>query len=1348
MVEKTAPLHTAAPVTGVHARPRRPLRRRILRGIGFALGGLVLLVVLVLAFLQTPWGKSIVRGIVADKLAGKINGTVKLGSIDYSFLFHDIELGGIEIRDAAGQPAAKVASLAVTIDRGSLIKGSPVIDRLAIRGLDVNVVQHADGTTNLDTLAKPAGGAPLDRIRVRAIDVAGAATITKPDGTIVAVTDLAVHGSLDARPARKELDLALAQIGANIAITPPQAATRRIALAIGDVKVGKRTNAIDVDVTKLSAGAVAIDSLGAHVRLDGKQLHGDQAITLAGVHVDSRQLSELLGKEVVVNDVAIQASVTGPENHLVLDGSVRTGGATLALTGTVDASTPARPSYQVSLRGTGLRSDLVKSEKPLPAVDSGIQIDVAGSGVMLSDLDATVNITVGPTTVDKIAVDGLTVKATARHATYSLEQLHASAPGVTIDAAGSVAADHTLDGTLTVHGEPREVAKTLEAAGIVLPRRMPPLPPSVELAVTAHGNLDGTVAVELAPTTIAVARGSISLAGTARLAGKQMQSAHTSVGLHGLDLAALAKLAGKPAKVGGSLSGTIEINATSTTRKAAFDLAVGVDKPALAVAVTGTADERRATATVKAMRKSDRSVIATIAAQLPLGKRDGKPVLRKTGAWSVDVDVERRAIGELIALMPEPPARPIPPGNVEAHIALAGTPAQPTGTIDVVANVDKLPHATQKVTLHTDLTSSAKGSTLATTGSIWLDATRDVVATIAATVVTPPVLAGTKPDLAALRAGSTIDATIAIPERDLATLAYLQPKLAELGGKLVGTISVTGTPVAPKLDATVRVHDYATATGAAGETTLTATGTPTAIAVAIHHGDGIAITADVDLGTKGRVAITAKARADHAPVLAALPAFIAGKVKGQDPGSLSWNMDGTVALVDGKLASAAVTGTLDVTGAALKLPHTDRRYHDIALAVKAAPTGLTIESLAAHESDVEVADRTLTATGSVTWDSLLHPTAAHLDLAADHWLVFGSASGPLGPIDAPHAAADFAIGVDADLTAPIPAIDATVHSLALHNPDRLDRAHQPEAVSVSGDVIFLGPGSGPVGKLPVAVAAAAEGGGEADAGAKPGHRKPLDIRVHIPDPIRLNQTPFDVMATGELTITVRDSGVAERGTLTMHSGTLSLFGQTHQLVKGTVAFTDEHPHGWMDMTFEHALPDVVMRELSKASAGGGARVTFVGSPTKPKTSLSGAANVALAEVMAMDEAGRPVYPSAPGLPASSTVTAPRGDQLLMLTFMATNLPHLIFLDRITAYADPYHDDRSYGRIENVEADHYTKHSRVRAVTRPPTPGRSSAELQWDRLFINDDQTAMGVGIRAGSRLGGGVGVFVEWSSKN
>ena len=69
-------------------------------------------------------------------------------------------------------------------------------------------------------------------------------------------------------------------------------------------------------------------------------------------------------------------------------------------------------------------------------------------------------------------------------------------------------------------------------------------------------------------------------------------------------------------------------------------------------------------------------------------------------------------------------------------------------------------------------------------------------------------------------------------------------------------------------------------------------------------------------------------------------------------------------------------------------------------------------------------------------------------------------------------------------------------------------------------------------------------------------------------------------------------------------------------------------------------------------------------------------------------------------------------------------------------------------LTHVEAESFSadQRRRTRAVVRPPTPGRSTAELQWDRLLHNTDRTLLGVGLRAGDRLGGGVGMFFEWSS--
>jgi hypothetical protein len=148
-MQNTAVAGDTAPVS-----TKRPIGRRILRIAGRVVGGLVILIVLAIGFLHSSWGKSFVRGRIESKLAAAVNGEVKLGSIDYTFMFGEIELRDLEIRDASGRPAIAVGSISAAIDRGSVLGGEPVVDDLAIDGVAVSIVQSADGRTNLTGLFK------------------------------------------------------------------------------------------------------------------------------------------------------------------------------------------------------------------------------------------------------------------------------------------------------------------------------------------------------------------------------------------------------------------------------------------------------------------------------------------------------------------------------------------------------------------------------------------------------------------------------------------------------------------------------------------------------------------------------------------------------------------------------------------------------------------------------------------------------------------------------------------------------------------------------------------------------------------------------------------------------------------------------------------------------------------------------------------------------------------------------------------------------------------------------------------------------------------------------------------
>ena len=1314
--------------TDDQAPPRRWRRRlrRIARWALIAVGSLLALVVLALAFLQTRWGNELVRARVEKVLAGKLDGgTVSLGSVDHSFLFGEIELGDLTIRDRTGAEAIALGSLHATLDRSSLLAREAVLGELAIRDLAVSVVKKADGTSNLTGLFKKSKGSSLKRIAVGSLSVRGArATIAKPDGTRIAVDRLEMSGSVEAVPGEHAVELALARLGARVTVAKPEAEPRAIQVGIGRVALARHGGDTDVSVEDVMAGPLAISSLAMHASLLDGKAHGQQSVVLSGLTVDSNELGRLIGKKLLASDVAVDARMAGPPEDLRITGAVATGGGRLALSGNLALG--ERPRYQMSLTGSDIDSKKILAAARMP-IESSLELHVHGEGRVPAEMVGHLSASVGPSHAGKVAIDGVEIEASWDHGAVSLEKLAARVPGIEVTAGGALGSDKMLDGSLRVRGNP---AEAVAALGLALPIRA--LPTRLDMTVSARGALRGEVAVSLAPTRVQLAGGAIALSGAATLSNKKLAAASARVRLSDLDLAALARLAGRPPKLAGSLGGSIDLTRSGTRTDVAYDLSALLDQPAIAVRVRGAADPRTAVALqLDASRRRDGALLASVNARLPIATRGGKRTLARGGDWHLEVDVGERSLAEIAELLPERLRHKIPPGAIAAHVDIAGTPAHPSGSahVDLTGAFLKGKPLRQEVRLDAALSSRGAGLEIATDGSIKIDGRQDPTALIRGGISLPAL------DRAALRRAD-LDLSIEIPERALASYASLRPALARLPGRIGGGVTVRGALPAPAIDSRLTWTGYRTADGGGGETALVIRGTPRDLAATASVRGGLSIAADIHRGDGGAIAIKTRARADNVPLAAILPEFASRRL--EEPGRLRWHMDGDIALArrDGKLAAVekALTGTLQVDGAALSIPGSGRRWERIALDVEAGARGLTIRSLSLHERDIEADDRRLELSGTVAWNQM-KPTRIALDLRGRDWLLFGTPL--LGKSDAPRAAADLDIGLAIDLTAPIMKVDATVRRLNLRSPDRLDRGHQPEDIAPNGDVIFLD-GKRVAGKLAPPRAPAA-------APAPPRHRRPMDIRVRIPRLVRLNQTPFDLRARGEIRIAVRDQGTVVRGGLTIPKGSLFLFGKTHRLASGKLVFDDEHPKGWIELVFRRKLSPADSRALAGMDE---MQVTFAGPPTAPRPKLAGAGNAALAEAMAMNSSGHPLYLSEPDMPASATVKAPRGDQLGMLSFMATNLPHLLFLDRFAAWADPTDGRTSYGRVERFEGERTSRSgtSRVRVVTRPPTPGRSSAEIQWDRMLIDRRRAAFGVGVRGGSRAGGGVGFFFEWAS--
>ncbi|HEY4177933.1 MAG TPA: translocation/assembly module TamB domain-containing protein [Kofleriaceae bacterium] len=1313
--------------------------KRALKYFGRFLAALILLVLLAVAFLHTPWGKSFVRGRIEAKLAVPFEGRATIGGLDYGFLFSSVELQNVVILDRAGRTAVSVASINAAIDRSSVLSGAPVIESLAVDGLALTVIEDEHGVANLVGIATPSTtpSKPLASIAVQNISVHGTASITKADGTHVDLTDLAVTGSLTARPADQQADVKLAALSAKVHLARPNGTARDIDLSVANIELGKHGTEIDANVGGVVVGAASIEAIAGHLNIVGGVPTGNQSVLIRKLKIDRAKLQSMLGRELLVADVGVDATLAGPANALAVHGAVTSRATTLALDGTIDLSNRLRPRYDLTLVGTGKSSDVLPPtlHENKPQVSTSIKIGLVGAGVSLQDLDTAITLDIGATTIGNISVDGLSAKASIAHGGYTLETLNAKGLGFEVAGAGTMNADALLHGTLNVAGTPADALRVLHEAGIEVPQRVGKLPPlgHISLAVTADGKVAGDLTVSLAPTRIAIAGGTIDAQGTATLTNKVVTSSSTKIAIHGLDLGAAGRLAGKPS-LRGRASGTVSIEKTATGRTADFDLAVALPDPAVVVHAKGRADDTHAAIT--AHITSGGASIASVKADVPLDAVGLVP----TRSWHLTIDAPERSTAELIALAPAKIRAKLPPdlaskltGTVALHGELTGSPSAPQGTITATVTGPRSGQIRAVITPAHDRLS------IQTTGELGvvdpLDG-RALAAALSGSISLPRLRFVNRRLAIAKPLDLRIDETIAIADRPLGEFPRVSPTLAELGGTAGGTVHLTGTPTALAIDANLAWRGYRVASGGTAETTLAITGSPTEIKATIAHANAVTLKAAITrTPDRTDVVVTARADAPLLSVLPALPAFAPMTSAGLDVGSLHWDMSANIGLHGKEIDRADVTGTLAVRDASFALPHTGRRWHGIDLELTGDPDGARIR-LEAHEKDRERSDRTLEATGLLAISKpTFHPTSLALTLATKNWLVLGLT--PVGLADAPTSALDLKATIAADLAAAVKTIDVTIDELALNSPDRHDRAHQPERASVAGDVIFVDSdhraGVLPVmaPKTPLMASATAPS---------------LDVHVHIVNPAHVMKTPLDLNARGDVSLSIRpNQPIAPVGTLQIVSGSILLFGLEHPLVDGTIQLSAEHPTGLLDLRFERSLPDAAMRDRATKE---GARIALSGAPTAPVVKFSGAENATLPEVFALYDTGRSLYAPRPTTFASTSAQTPRGDQTNILAFVSLAIPHMLFLDRASAWSDDSEPRGAYGRIRNLELDRYARRdsTRFRIIGRPTAPGRSTGELQLEHLFVHDNRKAFGIGVRAGDRLGGGIGLTFDWSS--
>lgn len=622
------------------------------------------------------------------------------------------------------------------------------------------------------------------------------------------------------------------------------------------------------------------------------------------------------------------------------------------------------------------------------------------------------------------------------------------------------------------------------------------------------------------------------------------------------------------------------------------------------------------------------------------------------------------------------------------------------------------------------------------------------------------------------RAGdSSLDVNVELPRHRLSEWAALRPKLERFLGSVGGAIHLGGTLKAPTAQGEIALDDFTTASGEPGRAALNVNAGSELLELGVKLGsksdaDPLALLVRADRSSlldllrkkegEASATVTVEARAQRKPLGSLVPKLTRDFPETGAKGTVDWDMKAEVALAasDGvrRLADATLLGELSLSKGSVPVPKSTRRYDGVELAIRATREALRIDQLELHESDREKKDRRLSIKGQLPW-SRLRPERVELTVDARDFLLFGSDL--LGQPDAPRGALTAKLDVSGDLSRPRRRVDVTVHALNVSMPDRLDKAHWPEKPHL-GDVLFLGDEGVAIGKLPRPAPSAA-------ASAPPSPPPPpdqpgaagTDLFVHLPKPIKVQKMPFELVAKGELAVKLRPGKKpAVSGELAVVDGYMSLGGRNHAMDprhKSRIFFDAAHPSGELDLWVRRAPHPVVLQDVSLASSGGDdVRLHLTGPISKPFSTVTGVGNADLWDLLPAHNAGRVKFTSEPDLPATAAVQVPREYDVVLLSYMAANLPHNLFLSRINAWADPYDDRAAYGRIRHLEADRYSESgkTRIRAAARPPTLGQSSAELEVGHLFVNGPHTKAGAALVAGSRLGGGPALFFEWASND
>ena len=717
--------------------------RRALRAALIAIGALVLLVALFVGWLHTSSGQEFVRARVEGALKQAFVGEVALGDLGFG-LFGEIRVGKLSIKDAQGVEAIGVDEVRLAPAWRSLTGDAPTLEHLKVKGVRVHVVQNADGTTNLDHLArtkpeppenaKP--GKPPQHVTLTAFELDDVKVLVdRADGSRASFDLVHTYGSLDLAPATNGVDLEIPSLRAEVALDSAAggvairkfetAASAHLVERAGDVKLGptrasieiaaagKPPRAFDLDLApieahllpgdlrasfdKLLLGAISLQGFEVHGHTEGDALEGDQSAAIA-LHVDAKKVDALLDKQILASDVDVDAHLSGPADHLLLHSTVKTGGAEIQIDGNLDPTDRARPGYAIKVEGKGIdTSKILGADVDAPPVTvDALSIEARGHGTKPEDLDADVKVKIDGVTAKDAKIDAIEIDAHAEKGEVTVKDasIRAMGQGVHANATYRLADKH-------VHAEVTPSVRGADAVAALTKLGIQPKGPLGSIAIkegdakiTVDGQAGGALHANVDARHVAIGGGRVDVQADADLGppppGSErklaLDRARVTIRFEGVDAATLA---GKPLPVAATASGRVTFEGTEADPRVDADLRVVArargegHANAAVVAIKADVKDGRLHARVRADGEHPQPGAPAIAtADVSAAFVDGK--VAPGSPIDVKVDVPRRRFAELASYASRTEDDPpVPDGEVELHAKIGGTAGRPSGAFDL-----------------------------------------------------------------------------------------------------------------------------------------------------------------------------------------------------------------------------------------------------------------------------------------------------------------------------------------------------------------------------------------------------------------------------------------------------------------------------------------------------------------------------------------------------------------------------------------------------------------------------------------------------------------------------------------